>query len=245
MTDLIDHQIDLPSYEDHSTDQLRELLAQELRLTADCLIRLAGIVLELQRRGEELTEFRSSLAQSVMDIAAGKLLPDTVVQFASRPDVLHILRHQPLALQHRLIAGEPIHIVAADRGQLLTRSLALVDLRPAELRLAFDETGLRSVDEQKRMILKKQSKKTRQAVDISIVPLPATNQIRIGDMRIDRETIVAALAQLSSESLVDYSTGNSIISVPDELHQKIKERAAARGCTIKHLVIEAFRAAGY
>ena len=80
--------LDLERLRTISTEQLRAELAQALGLTARHLLYLAAVWRELERRGEDLSDLRSGIGVYLPAIAAGSVLPETVVRFAGKPTLL-------------------------------------------------------------------------------------------------------------------------------------------------------------
>jgi len=131
-----------------STEDLRDELARGLTLTAEVLTRLGAVWVELERRGEDLSDLRSGLARTLPLIAAGLLAAEAVVAFAGRPAVLRALEGVPLDQQHRLARGEPV--AAIDPGNpARVVEVPLARLPAAAVRLALVDGALRTPDEQR------------------------------------------------------------------------------------------------
>lgn len=119
-----------------STADLRSELARGLTLQAQVLSRLGAIWVELERRGEDLSDLRSGLARMLPLIAAGALAAEAVVAFASRPAVLRAIEGLPLDRQRSLAAGEQVEVVMPD-APTQTERMPLASLPAASLRVVF------------------------------------------------------------------------------------------------------------
>ena len=91
-----------------ATADLRAELSTALRLTVRHLIYLAAIWRELESRGEDLSELRSGIGAYVASIAAGRVIPETVVAFADRPATLRRVAALPVAEQRAIASGAPV-----------------------------------------------------------------------------------------------------------------------------------------
>ena len=89
-----------------TTDRLREEFASGLRVTVDHLVRMAAILHELERRGVGVTGVPSRILSLLRRIASGKLLPETVVQFAGTPSVLAVVGRLPPERQRKMIEDD-------------------------------------------------------------------------------------------------------------------------------------------
>lgn len=117
-----------------STDELRAELARAITMTADALAYLAQCWVELERRGEDLSDLRISLAPYLRDVAQGRLAPEAVLTFAGQRMVLRWVAKQPIDAQRAIAAGAAIEVVAPDgtARQVAPRDLTTFDLRLAK-----------------------------------------------------------------------------------------------------------------
>ncbi len=114
-----------------STDELRKELSRAITMTADALAYLAACWVELERRGEDLSGLRVTLAPYLRAVASGRMAPEAVIAFAGRRMVLKWVGRQPIEVQRRL-AADPRVTIETGGG---ARKVALNELTAAELHL--------------------------------------------------------------------------------------------------------------
>jgi hypothetical protein len=88
-----------------STEDLRQQLIDRLGLTAESLLRTACLVAVLEERGEDLSGLKIGLLNHLRKMAAGKLLPEIVVQFAGNGKLINRISELAIADQRRILAG--------------------------------------------------------------------------------------------------------------------------------------------
>lgn len=137
------------------TAALRRELARAIRATAESLSYLAAVWRELEERGEDLSDLRYGLGLYLGEIAAGRLDPELVVQFARAPTILRLLGGLPIPRQRRIAAGEVIKVadgIDSDTGSPVIVALPASQLSTSQVRLAVGAGKLRSVAEQQRIL---------------------------------------------------------------------------------------------
>jgi hypothetical protein len=123
-----------------STQELRSELSRAITMTADALAYLAACWVELERRGEDLSNLRVTLAPYLRAVASGAMAPEAVITFAGKRMVLKWIGKQPIELQRRLAADPRVTIVAAGRE----RKVPISDLTAQELNLVRSDTMMAS-----------------------------------------------------------------------------------------------------
>lgn len=114
-----------------TTEELRGELARAITMTADALSYLAACWVELERRGEDLTDLRIGLAPYLREVAAGRLAPEAVISFAGEKMKLAWIAGQPPNIQRRLADGGIVTLRTSDGGE---RSARFADLTAFEVR---------------------------------------------------------------------------------------------------------------
>lgn len=128
--------------------ELRSELARCLGMTAEALTRAGVVWVELERRGEDLSDLRRGIARFIPLIASGRLAAESVVTFAGRKRVLLALEGLPLDRQRALAAGELIEVVAPeDLGRV--ERVPLSALPASRLPAVFADGELLSPAEQR------------------------------------------------------------------------------------------------
>jgi hypothetical protein len=88
-----------------TTAELRSALEKLLGFTADNLLRMAVVVAELESRGEDLSDLKLGILPILREIAAGRLLPAVVVQFAGQPGVIKQIAKRSREDQELIVTG--------------------------------------------------------------------------------------------------------------------------------------------
>ena len=167
-----------------TTDELRQDLANCLSLTAATLTRAAAVFVELERRGEDLTELRKGWGWTFPMIADGRLAAEAVVRFCGMPTHLRALVGLPLDQQRKIAAGEPIEVVMRDDPKT-TVQIPLKQIRADILPVVF-QNGEVMPPAAQRVNLRAQAKAIRQqdktpakTYRIQTGPVPGT--IKVGN----------------------------------------------------------------
>lgn len=130
--------------------QLRDYLAQRMRLTAVTLIEMALAIREFDERGIDLSGLRLSLLIYLRRIAYGQTLPEVVATLVGRRDLLQRIAFLPLPDQARCVQEEGLAVAAEilPDGTVDVRRRRVIDLEPWEVRQVFGPNGIRNEFEQ-------------------------------------------------------------------------------------------------
>lgn len=157
-------------------EQLDAELSRCLRVTAEDMKRLAGILREKENRGHDISAFRMCPIHSLRLIASGQLLPEILVAFIGQPSLVRAIGSLPISDQERIARGEPLKLVVfGSGGQTDTRMVAPRLLGSKEIKQLFDRDHIRDEAEQAMYLDRQRQKQIRKAPD------------RVGVMRIDKE----------------------------------------------------------
>ncbi len=161
-----------------STQQLKAQLAECLGNTARELLRMAMLVRAIEEKGEDLGEIKTlGILSHLRKIACGMLLPEVVVQFAGKPQLIGLIGGLPLNEQQAIAAGKPVRLLVYDpvSGQRTHRMANPLDMTPRQVRQVFARDHIRR-DEEQALILDDKREQAKQ-------PIPE----KVGQMKIDRE----------------------------------------------------------
>jgi hypothetical protein len=214
-----------------STPQLKSELAKGLTLTAETLTRLGSIWLELERRGEDLSDLKVGIARTLPLIASGRLAAEAVVAFAGRPLILRSLEGVNLDIQRRLADGEPIPVYLS--GQDNPESLPLSRIPSASITRVIADGVIRTPSEQ-RLAMKSRHKKTKEPRKYSVTVDRHNQTITIGKMTIPLATIISAMAESAGArtEIIDspIAPAKTVAGkVTDEEKERLKAAAKAHG----------------
>lgn len=250
-TDLAVPAADLDRVRALDTPALRAELAAALGHTARHLLYLAAVWQELERRGEDLSDLRGGIGHYLPLIAAGVVIPETVVRFAGQPTVLRAVAGLPPAEQRRLVVtGEPVPLVVRQGDAYTHRLLPVHALSAAQARQVFGDRCVRTETEQVALLTGpaagpekpgRPPKRGRLRAD------PERGVVRVGQSPIPVGDLVAALADARSPgTAADPGDDAKVVTVrltPAE-HHTLARRAADAGTSMAALARNALRAAG-
>lgn len=136
-----------------STDDLKHELGRSLEMTAKHITYLAMIWKELEDRGEDLSDLRHGLAAYLPLIARSKLDASLVIQYAGQKTLLGALSQLPIEEQRQVSESGYVTLVALDdNGQRQELQKPLSKLSAGEVHQVFSDTGIRSSDDQLRLL---------------------------------------------------------------------------------------------
>jgi hypothetical protein len=139
----------LAAYDDWDETELRAELAKRLGLTAENLMHAAAIWSVLERKGADLSGLKDGMSLYLPHIAAGTVLPELVVAFASRPVLLRKLARLTPGDQRRMVDGENVELVLRP-GENVQRPVRLLSAR--EVNQVFGDGTIRTDREQLALI---------------------------------------------------------------------------------------------
>ena len=201
MTSLEVARPNLPQFEELSNEELRALLVKKVSLSAVSLMEAAEIWKELQRRGVEMSAFRSGLGMYFPRIARGELAAEAVVAFAGQRVLLQHMIGMPLDEQRRYAAGEPITVADRDDdGQIMGAQRRLSEMSAREVTLAIADGRVRPLKVQAESLARKVTRAApRRAKSGSTARIRAdvsAGTLAIGRTRLEPLDLASALRAL-------------------------------------------------
>ena len=159
-----------------SDDELVSDLKQAIAMTVLGIVRASRIWVELERRGHDLSEFRSSLQRYLPRVAAGLLAPEAVVEFMGDPRRLDTFSRLDGDTQRAVLSRKTITVY--DVTQDKARETPLGAISHKEMKLAVDQAvgTLRTAEQQRLMSVREQ----RSNVDkLTRLMVPAGLSVRL------------------------------------------------------------------
>jgi hypothetical protein len=149
------------------------MLVNCLSLTAKNMMNAAIIVVEMERRGEDVEGLKISLLHHLRKVACGQLLPEIIVRFAGSPLLIGCIGNLPISSQRKIADGEPVlmSLPGADNHRMVDP----LTMTRSQISIVFARDHIRTHAEQ--LVLLDHRK--QQAAK----PIPES----IGKVRIDRE----------------------------------------------------------
>lgn len=231
-----------------TTDELRSALTSLLEVTAETLTRMALIVQELERRGEDLSDFKTTLVGNLRKIASGQLSAAAVVRFGGSPLLLNKISQLPIDDQEKLAAGKRIAVAVKAGDTFTERMVDPLDMGRETIGLVFGTDGIRTVSEQIPRIENNDLKPTRKprAKKRKIWYDSENSVLRVGNYKIPVNEVLAALgdAKFAPPLQESDTEGNRPISILASEHRQIKARSVQLDVPMVDLVRNAFRATG-
>lgn len=142
------HAAELDRIKGLPTEALRAELADALGGTARSLLQLATIWRELEARGEDLSDLRSGIGVYLPAIAAGTVLPETVVKYSGQPTLLRAVSALTPDEQRAMLAGGTVPLVVRSEDGYTHRMLPAHALTATQVRQVFGERSIRTEAEQ-------------------------------------------------------------------------------------------------
>jgi hypothetical protein len=178
-----------------STEKLRELLHQGIGEFANRLMNVAKVWIELERRGEDLSDLRVGLNKYLPAIAAGTVLAETVARFSCRPTILKAISQLTPSQQQQLIDIGTVRIVIKQGDNFTHRMLPLTALTVTQIRQVFGDRIIRNEVEQLAIL---ESPKSNWTPKLSakygkVHADRGTGMVRIGRSMATAEDVIAAL----------------------------------------------------
>lgn len=230
-----------------STIVLRKELVSLMGLTAENMQRMAYIVAELENRGEDLSGLKLGLIDSLRLIAAGRLLPEIVVQYAGRPALIRAAGGLSIIEQRQILETGEVEYVANGESQ----KVALLSLPYQAIRQVFAEDHMRGAEEQRIFVSALGRRKRADESSARTYRVRADAEkggLRIGKAFVSAAEITSALADLSGPvdviNMDDATTETATVRLTAVEKQRMKAAEKRRGLPEWHLIREALRAHG-
>jgi hypothetical protein len=232
-----------------TTEALKAELASVLGIAARDLVRLAAVWAELERRGEDLSALRSGLLAYLPRIAAGVVLPETVVRFMGQPALLRKIAGLPPDSQRRLTDGDGVLVAERSDSGWTHRLVPAHRLSASQVWQVFDEKNqcIRTETEQQALLTAPAARQTnrRPSNRGKFKADPEHGVVYFGRQPVEPADMVAALADLKGdgEELGEDAVSVSASITPAE-HKKLKRRSDRSGASMSTLIRDALRAGG-
>jgi hypothetical protein len=231
-----------------TTEELRAELAQSLGLTARHLLHLAAVWKELENRGEDLSDLRSGIGAYLPAIAAGTVLPETVVRYAGQPTLLRAVAALTPHEQHRLAEGGTVPLVVASGSGYTPRMLPAHALTAPQVRQVFGDRSIRNEAEQIALLTAvvdrpakpgKSPKRGRVRADRD------KRLIRIGRSVAPVGDVVAALGDLNAGEQTEEDPDTPVVvKLTEEEKRRLGHAAIDSNLSQQDLIRKALRAMG-
>lgn len=181
------------------TKSLKKELGRSLEMTAKHLTYLAAIWRELESRGEDLSELRHGLAAYLPMIAHERLDANLVIRYAGQKTLLGALSNLPIDEQRAVSESGYVTLVKLDNeGQRQEIQTPLSKLSAGDVYQAFSETGLRSSDDQFRLLDRRANRsipaKNRHRKARRVKVDAEENVLLVSNMAADLDRVLEALS---------------------------------------------------
>jgi len=184
---------------DLTVDQLKAALAAQITTTAREVERLAAIWIELERRGEDMSSFRTGIARYLPAVAAGRLASEAVIRLAGNQTTLRALAALEPEEQRRLLDAGTVEVA----GESGPRSVPLHLLSPTEVHRAFDAIAGRVRTPAEQSVVVRGKRRTQQRVRVVLMLTEAEHQaLQAAARRTGRSASTLAVEALRNEKLI-------------------------------------------
>ena len=180
-----------------TSEDLRRLLADSLRLTAERLVFLGAIVQELERRGEDLANLKLGMMRWLRGIASGQLLPEIVVRYSGKQRLLERIAALPVEQQRVLVENPTVPLVVGSA----TKHVDALAIPYQAIDQVFGDGTLHDAESQQIYLASRRPRKSKQnapaAKRLRCYPDRENDGIRVGKSFVPKAEVVLALAALA------------------------------------------------
>lgn len=144
-----------------STDELKRMFYSGLEVTAQYIKDLAEIWMELESRGEDLSDLGSSITKYFPLISKKQMAPAAIVKYAGQEVLLKELSYIPIHDQEKIIEDGTVQFVTKN-DEDNSFDVDVADLSTMHVRhysQIFDNGKIRNVEEQKDYLRLQEAKK--------------------------------------------------------------------------------------
>lgn len=193
---------------DAPTEALKQELGRVLEVTADALLYMSKIWVELERRGEDLSQLRSGIRVFMPLIAEGRLCAQAVVQFSGNLALLRALALMPIGEQRRISQGKKIEVAMLDGS---VKSIQADDLSSREIARVFKRGRIMPTSEQFEVINASSERQSALQTPSSSSISEKEEVVRI-TLRLKERTkaAIAILAEKSGETITEFMIRKSL-----------------------------------
>ncbi|KZN28541.1 hypothetical protein N480_10635 [Pseudoalteromonas luteoviolacea S2607] len=178
-----------------TTEELKKSFQASLGVSVKLFEHMANVWRELDRRGENMDEFRKGAMLYIEMIANKRLMAELAFKYVGQRGLLNALANLPLRLQSKLAKDDVVDVVTNNNGEAQSEKLKLSEIPAQQLSRVFRDGAIRSVSEQKELI--------KRSVNIKAKTRPRTikkvevqdNALVVGRTRIDIDSALAALSE--------------------------------------------------
>lgn len=151
-----------------STEDLYVAFKEAVEVTARHIVRLAVIWQELERRGEDMSRFRSGLAAYLPAVASGRLVPEALVRLAGNRTALRAVACLAADVQQQILEDGVLWVVR-EEGRA-AENVLLQHLTPAEVNRAIDAVNGKIIPPAEQRVAAKHPRTVQRMARV-IVPL--------------------------------------------------------------------------
>lgn len=181
-----------------STADLLKAFAKCTQQAGEALITGSKILCELERRGEKVGLLARGLFRQYRLLASGALDAEAASMLGGMQFALPFIATLPPKEQREIASGiKKIQVAAHDSsGKVVIVERPITQMSQREVVGAFNDTGLRPLAEQKRIVASREVDRRRSKSALAIRPDAATEELIIGQLRVPVSELVAPLLAL-------------------------------------------------
>lgn len=221
-------------------------LARHLTLTAQAVYGMVEIWTELEKRGEDLSEYKKlGLQKWFHPIATGLLSAEATIAFMHKDYALDALIGLPLALQQKIVDGYKIKVYAP--GQSKPDEMTLEQMPSHLVKIVFRDGKILGPDKQKVLLQAKPRAKlstTKRLLRTRVLVNRAKKTITVGQTPADIHAVVNALADAggADREVIESKDRRAAVvagKVTDEEKERLEAIAKANDTTLDAMVRKA------
>lgn len=230
-----------------SVEELRNELAKSLQWTAAGFVRVAMLVAELERRGEDLSTLKIPMLAHLRAIASGQFLPELLVRYHGSPLLLRHLGRLSIGDQKRIVEKGTIPVLSYKGDDEIVQEIDPATAGSGVIYQVFADGKLRSPDEQRILLLSRKRKpQAKPPRELSARVDHEKGGIRVGKAFVPKAEVVLVLSELAGPLEGFNPDDGETATVRLTKGEKARLKALERECGLSEwqIIRNALRACG-
>lgn len=243
---LVARKVTTPDLMKMTVEQLEAELVSCLEFHAETAYRMAAIWMELERRGCDLSRFKTGFRQWLYPIATGKLLAEAAVAFMHRPHAVDALIGLSLELQRKIINGYKLKVYNPGQGK--PSSMTLEEMPNHLIKLVFQFGKIVGPDKQKALLRYSPPRRSvsaaKRLLRTRILVSPDKRTVTVGQTKVDTTALVNTLADAGGfgQEVIESKERRARVvatKVTDEEYDRLEALAKGSNTTMDAMVRKA------
>ena len=226
-------------------EQLLQEIRDGIEMSARGIERAARAIVELERRGRDLSEFRRQTVHFLSLVAYKQLLPEVYLQFMGNGPWLRVIAQLPIPDQEKIASGKSLPMVVAGTGPTKWTTILVNprDVQPAKIRQLIGPDGIRDEGEQIAWLESTAEATTKRKDRRKLGPIAIDRTagiLKVGQSKLTPAMVVNALSQLNGRPEPGGDTPRRLtVKLTEDEYRNLSIHAAADGAEPSDLARQA------